>query len=645
MNEMIGPVLSDKDFFAALDYEGFPALEKVKAAAEREYYAEAKREFRAFVRGYLSPEKFFTVHGKVEKPELTKDLKATAERALRHEMVSCGTPCKFEGKVDWYANPTYNGYKEWPWQLSRHDELHKLARAYRACGDERYAEGCAELLDSWIKQATCPPAGTPCGATLSWRTIECGIRLGLMWPEIIHTFLNSSYFDDALMTDFFKSVYEHCVRLRASTTRGNWFIHEVGGVAQSCILYPFFKESGEWLSFALDGLSRELKEQVYPDGFQFELTTGYHGVVINHYLAAMNVAKVYGVKVPEFFTDTLREMTRVYVDLMQADGRIPNVNDGGHGLAQSFVGNYIYMFPDDPLFRWALTDGKEGKAPDYTSLLLPYAGYVIFRTGWFDNGITAFFDAGPFGEAHQHEDKLNLLLYGNGKQLLCEGNTYAYDTSDMRKYVLSTAAHNTARVNGMGQNRRAGYRWLPEHINVKSDAEFEAGESIDRAKGVYNEGYGAEKTPSASHERRVVFIKKPLYGQALTVVVDEMKADCENEYEFIWHYNAESTEITAQGASAPELTQFICGDTGEKSVVKGQLEPEVQGWTCPNAKQHSELPVPTLLHRVKGSNTLTVNLFSVHKADEESPVSSVTLTDDGKLLVTYRTGESESFII
>ncbi len=38
-------------------------------------------------------------------------------------------------------------------------------------------------------------------------------------------------------------------------------------------------------NFAFAMLGEELKKQIYPDGFQYELSTGYHDVVINNFRA------------------------------------------------------------------------------------------------------------------------------------------------------------------------------------------------------------------------------------------------------------------------------------------------------------------------------------------------------------------------
>ena len=104
-------------------------------------------------------------------------------------------------------------------------------------------------------------------------------------------------------------------------------------------------------------------------------------------------------------------------------------------------------YPSRSDFAWAHSEGKQGKSPAVTSCAFDYAGYYIMRTSWKPDAVWALFDGGPFGYGHQHEDKLNVLLHAYGRLLLTEGGNYAYDTSEMRKYVLSTrgAQHNSCR--------------------------------------------------------------------------------------------------------------------------------------------------------------------------------------------------------
>jgi len=84
--------------------------------------------------------------------------------------------------------------------------------------------------------------------------------------------------------------------------------------------------------------------------------------------------------------------------------------------------------------------GRARLAPAQASHAFPYAGYYVMRTGWEPDAMWAVLDAGHFGYGHQHEDKLSLLLHAYGRLLLTEGGNYAYDASEMRRYVLSTRA-------------------------------------------------------------------------------------------------------------------------------------------------------------------------------------------------------------
>ncbi len=645
MEEMIvGPLLSDAELYASLDTERFPALAKCSALLESGDARQARKIFADTARTIFNKEKFFTLPGKEAKPELTASLKATAERALAHNMWSCGTHMQFEGKVDWFANPTYNQYKEWTWQLSRHSELIALANAYRASEDQRYADGCAELLDSWLKQAVRPDHSESSYATFCWRTIECGIRMGLMWPKMIHTFYDNPAFTDDLIVDYFKSIYEHCERMLLHPTFGNWLMHELSGLAECGIFYPIFKDSQSWFDTAFAKIENEIRNvQVHPDGFQFELSTGYHGVVITHVMEIVEIADVYDLGVPQTMLDAVENMLMLYVRLMQANKKMPHPNDGGGADSAATIRRHIKYFPKNDYFKWLVSEGKEGSMPEFGSVLLENCGQIALRRD-YSSPVSAYFDAGEFGEAHQHEDKLNITICNSERPILCEANTYAYDTSDMRRYCLATAGHNCITVNGLGQNRRAGYRWDPEFLTRKSpDVWLEVGEKCDTAVGVYNEGYGKDREPLATQKRTVVLVKEPRIGLPFFIVKDEMTSEKENDYQAIWHYDTESAEIIDGKFVCREMTQFVLGDTGDLNIVSGQTEPDVQGWKIPKSIQGSELPTPTLVHNLKAKDSVTVNIFVLHE-NGACPIESASY-ENGNTEVIYTDGSRENFKI
>lgn len=609
--ELYGPKISDQAFFAELD-DTIPPLREIREIADKGDFPAAKKAFAQYIRKTLSPAEFFQIdyiEGENVFTYPDESELAAAERILNHELISCGTPHQFGETVDWFLNPTFNGFREWTWQLSRHHEWKLLAHAYRETKDERYAEGFVELFQSWVRQAVVPEP-VEGYATLCWRTIEAGIRMGHSWPYALHAFYNAPAFTDEVLVDWYKSLWEHGWRLFHQCTRANWLIMEMNGLGQIGVLYPVFRDSKKWLQFAFDTLEKELDKQIYADGFQYELSTNYHDVVLRNYIILIEVCKQYDVTIPPSFLSKLENACTVFCKLAMPNGHLPDLNDGRWDKAGGYLKRYYKFYPHRKDFLWFATDKAEGTPPDYSSIALPYAGFLVMRTGWAETDTWALLDAGPFGRAHQHEDKLNFLLYGEGQLLLTEGGNYAYDSSEARKYVLSTRGHNTIRVDGLDQNRRSSYNWQDEQITEEAGMKYGITENYDHAMGSYNEGWGAEETANVTHSRHVIFMKKS--PKALTpffILVDRLTAkDGEtHRYETLWHPNEASVRVTAHCLHTPKLSMLYAKEAKpEMQVVVGQESPEWQGFKIVSQLQGGYEPAPVASCIFQGGDLRTV---------------------------------------
>lgn len=646
----LGPRLTDERFFGDLLDTSRDGLREIPALVAQGDFAAARRAFAADVRHSLQPDRFPYVEGKRGNTYMYPDetFEEAAERILRLELISCGTPHQFDGEVDWFSNPTFNQYKEWTWQLSRHWEWDVLAQGYRQTGDERYAEGFVKLFTSWVRQAVVPDP-TPGNNTLCWRTIEAGIRVGQTWPRTLHSFIRSPHFSDDVLVDWYKSLWEHGWRLRNFHWRFNWLIMEMNGLAQIGILHPQFKDAPEWKRYAIDRLVRELDLQNFADGFQYELTTGYHQVNVRNYQLLWNLMAAYDEPIPQRFRDELEKMHSVNVRLMMPDGRLPDLNDGSWHRVADFMEDAARDYPDRADFRWAYSEGKEGTPPDETSLAFDYSGYYVMRTGWESDAIWALFDGGHLGTNHQHEDKLSLLLHAYGRLLLTEGGNYAYDDSEMRRYCLSTRSHNTIRIDGFDQNRKGPFRqrWhegdlseddIIRELNTVNAATWQVAADYDLAESTYNEGYGPEAVPIAEHQRKVIFLKQPPspLSPCLLVVDRLTSADsAEHDYQSLWHYNTDAASIAADNPLAshsqdndqPNLA-IIAADNPKLSlsIVSAQEAPEWQGWKSPaHGRQKSELPAPTADYRLSASGPQRlVTLLYPLPAGASCPVTRIT---------------------
>ena len=625
--KVYGPLLTDEELFGQCLQLDWPGLEAVKEAAQARDWAAARGALAAYVRGMPVPEGFFDIPYEPPENMVTFPGESEAEacgRIMEHTLISVGVPCVYgEGNpVDWMANPTENGYMEWPWQLSRHHELKMLAHQYRLTGNEALAQCAAELLASWLRQATVPGADVPGYQTLCWRTIECGIRTGSTWPYVFYVFHDAAAFADDLLVDWVKSYVEHARRLVRNHMSGNWFIMEMNGLAHISLMLPFLAHAAQWREMAFRCLTEELERQVYPDGFQYELTTNYHNVIVINYQRLMSLCRVMGETVPQPLLDRLAPVIGFEHKLMMPDGTTPDINDGCRYDVARLMRIRRDIFPEHPIVRW-LADGDASCRPEETSMLLPWSGLAVMRTGWEKADAWAMLDAGPFGRGHQHEDKLNLLFYAAGKMLLTEGGNYAYDASPMRSYVLDTASHNTVRVDGLPQNRKVNYTWQEDMIRQKAPGiQWHHGEAWDYAEGVYDEGYGPEAKTQAVHRRRVFFRRT---GAPLVLVVDRLEAAEPHVYEWLWHVDS---AVAAQEPGSVRMADMdVVYAHGTAEVVTGQEQPEWQGFVATGTKQGMYRAVPCVCVRAEGVCLRQVTVMAVHEG--ETRLTRVLADPDG----------------
>jgi len=616
-----GPLLSDAEFFGKLVDVSLPGMEGVEKAAAVGNYTLCRRLFAAQVRKMLNPKRYFQIpyeggENQFLFPGETEE--AAAERICKLEMVSVGIACQFEGEVDWHANPTEKQYREWTWQFNRHHEWKLLAHQYRLTGREAYAATFVKLFSGWVKQAP-TPGDVEGSLTKCWRTIEYGIRMGSIWPYVLFTFYNHPLFTDDLLVDWYKSVWEHGDRLRRNHRTHNWLIMEMNGLAHVGILYPELRQSPEWTEYAFQMLEKEMENQVYPDAFQYELATEYQFAVLNNFARTYRLAKNYGIEVPKGFADKIERMLSVFVKVMKPNGCLPDINDGTGRPASDFIKMELDLFPENKELWWVCENRPSEGAPEYTSVAMEYAGMMIMRNGWSEESTWGFLDAAPFGAAHQHEDKLNFLIHAKGKDILVENGTYAYDDSLMRRYAISTRAHNTVRVNGMDQNRRAAYKWHDEDIKKRADMEYQLTEEYDYVSGVYDEGYGnpgdtAPVYTGVRHQRSVIFLKKPLGGlEPFFIVTDRLFSTDKNEYEWMWHVDADEIAVHGMDVKADFLhirTSLKDKLTNGVQVVCGQQHPQWQGWKKGETGIVGDIVyLPTVIYTTQAKSVRTVTVF------------------------------------
>jgi hypothetical protein len=596
-----GPRISDAEFFGAvnLDYAG---LEKVKAAVGAADMVAAKHEFAEYLRHRTKPVwKPDRLAGLARGTRTDKTDTRDADRIMQRDLPSVGVYHKFDTTIDWSLDPI--NYREWPFQLNRHQFWTTLGLAYLATGEEKYAKEFVYQMTDWVKQ--CPvPVNDSGNKGVLWRTIEDGIRMGQTWPAAYYLFLHSPSFTDDAMVTMVKSEVEHARQLLQWPTTGNWLTMETNGLMHVGVLFPEFKEAETWRKTATDRLYAELDRQVYPDGAQIELSTGYHQVALGNFALAWDIAHINGIAMPADYIAKLQKMFDYDLDVSMPDGFAPGLNDAGktNMMAQAKAG--LAYFPERKDFAWLATLGKEGTVPTVGSIALPFSGHLVMRSGWKPEDRYLLFDAGPFGYGHQHEDALSFVIYAYGKYMLVDPGNYPYDSSQWRKYVLSTRAHNTIMVDGCEQHRRDRPK-LEYVLSKPMPIQWDSTAKYDYASSVYEDGYAHDNSVKVKHQRSMFFVKPDYW-----IVVDTLTPadDKSHKYESMFHLDMTGAEVDAASksvrttdAKGANLSILPMADEGLKvSIISGQEQPIVQGWMPAGGYKCRPIPTPVFEKQQSG---------------------------------------------
>ena len=198
----------------------------------------------------------------------------------------------------------------------------------------------------------------------------------------------------------------------------------------------------DWLKTGLDILLDELREQILPDGGQFELSPMYHSLALEDVLDLINVCSAFPDQVDKEFRDSLIETAERmlnWLDIMRhPDGEIALLNDSSFGVAPAPV----------ELIRYASRLGIRSEQRGVGIRWLKDSGYVRGET----ETAVLIADIGPIGPdylpGHAHADTLSFELSLFGCRFIVDAGCSTYDVSPQRLQQRGTAVHNTVAVNG-----------------------------------------------------------------------------------------------------------------------------------------------------------------------------------------------------
>lgn len=552
----------------------------------------------------------------------------SADRGVEGKMREVNIDWHFpNGEIDFLFNPTtIHGpcNHEWLWQLNRHGFWASMGRAYRATGDEKYVRSFEKQLLHWIAQTDIPENWNGPGS--AWRTIECGIRLLGSWPVAFDGFRKAPSLSDITLLLMIASMHRQSVHLVQHPTTHNWLMMEANGIYTFSALFTELSDSESNRHIAAGWLIRETEAQMLPDGMHNELTPDYQAVAFSCASNFYGTAKALGLadEIPGRLIELLQSTVRAAVLLSTPDFTQPRTNDTYTILTKRFTQRAEELFGADPLYRFVNSDRAEGLPPSAptASALLPYAGFAVMRSDWSQDAAYLCFDVGPLGEAHIHQDKLNINLYKGDQELIFDDGGGQYEDSAYRDYALSACDHNTVLVDGLPQNRTK-----PVSLDKPITAGWISNDVFDYACEEYRDVFGPDGLKPAVHKREVRFCKPDFF-----CVCDELTSlDGEDhDYELLFHMD------TLNVHDLPAFLNGVRSDFGKEydvaliplddesapvrlEKISAQTAPNCRGWYV--ARNDASLHAATTVSRKvqKAQNFRFVTLLFPLKAGAELP--------------------------
>ncbi len=439
------------------------------------------------------------------------------------------------------------------WEPNRHQHFFTLGQAWFLSGDERYAGECLAQFEHW-QQENPPRRG------INWASsLEAAFR-SWSWLWAMHLLAGSRALTPARLGGMTRALAQHARFI--SENLSTYFspnTHLLGeGFALFAIgtLLPDLPGAAEWRETGRRVLLEQMDAQVRPDGSHAEQSSYYHLYATEFFLYAAILAGHNAIPFPAAWREKLARMVEYVLHLTLPSGRLPMFGDadGGRVLAVA------PRVPHDPApvlsvagaffrradFAAAATRPREecfwlfdghcepagNAAPPLGSRAFLDSGMVTFRAGSGGVARVLMFDAGPQGmpgSAHGHCDALSVVCAAGGVEWLTDPGTHVYSSDRAsRDYFRSTAAHNTASVDGEQQAVPVDiFKWrdLPP---VRLER-WLTSRTVDFAAASHT---GYFRLPQGILHRRHVLFVKPEYW----LVSDEFHGSGAHSLEFFFHF-------------------------------------------------------------------------------------------------------------
>jgi uncharacterized heparinase superfamily protein len=444
-------------------------------------------------------------------------------------------------------------YWDWAWGLA--------AETDRAAAKAAFAR----LWQSW--QAACV-----FGRGDAWLPYPVALR-AWSWCGLYRDLVAGSEIEN----EFLRSIANHAGFLRRnleSDLGGNHLIKDL----KALIGLAIFLAQDQRLGWALRRLTRQVAVQVLPDGGHYERAPAYHCQVLGDLIDVADLLTASGRAPSAELIRAVVRMRRWLGAVLAPDGTVPLLNDG---------------YPVPPALVAAL---RPSPAPVERLVTLTDTGLIRATSDEWH----LIADVGaPCPEelpGHAHADTLGCLVYVGGAPLLVDTGTSTYTAGPVRDYERSTAAHNTAELDGTDSTEVWGA--------------FRAG----RRAGVHGVAASAAKgtvTIDAAHDGFRRLAGHPMHRRRWSLtstalqIDDEITGSCRHMITIRWHL-APGSVVQPRAGSASVYT--AAGDFLVSVKASCPLELSVESGMVATGFQ-AKTAIPVLTCRVNAFLPVQVTTY------------------------------------
>lgn len=306
-------------------------------------------------------------------------------------------------------------------------------------------------------------------------------------------------YNNACLTEPDKALIENgafreAVRLFTATSPRGCCIND-GPAAMTCGAWLGVllgdHEAVRWASSAPEGFLGFVRAYFFRDGHWEDGSSSYESMALGPLYGCSEILQGYSdpptYTGPDRFTAldlrqdaVLRKIYTAQLQVLLPDGTAPPINDSAAGvrysaqhvetnyhwyptetnrrlLAQAYGGSFAAgdeyaLFRREPEAR---LDGVQPLDLAAPSLVRPGLGLAILRAGSGAEAAALYLDYGPFCSGHGHPDKLNLIYYDNGAELITDQG-YLGARHEFTPWNKATLCHNEVLIDGQPQAREAG---------------------------------------------------------------------------------------------------------------------------------------------------------------------------------------------